>query len=61
MKTLPIPVVSSTAPRQLSIPFDSASLPGMTASERGTALARLASLLMEAAGLGTEERDDDGR
>jgi len=61
MKTLPIPVVPSAAPRQLSIPFDSARLRGMTSSERGTALARLARLLIEAAGLGMEERDDDGR
>jgi hypothetical protein len=33
----------------------------MSPSERSIALAQLASLLMEAAGLAADERDDDGR
>ena len=53
--------VLSAAPRQLSIPFDSTGLRGMTPSERRVALARLASLLMEAADIAVEERDDDQR
>jgi hypothetical protein len=41
--------------------LDSAKLRGMSPSERGTALARLTNLLLEAAGLTAEERDDDER
>jgi len=47
--------------RQLSIPFDSTGLREMTASERRVALARLASLLLEAADISIEERDNDQR
>jgi hypothetical protein len=53
--------VLSVAPRQLSIAFDSARLRGMTLSERRIAVARLASLLLEAANIVAEERDDDQR
>ena len=59
MRNLPTPAVLSAAPRQLSIPFDSARLRGMTPSERRIALARLASLLLEAAGVAAGESDDD--
>jgi hypothetical protein len=59
-KSLALAVLSA-APRQLSIPFDSARLGGMTPSERRVALARLASLLLEAANIAAEERDDDQR
>ena len=59
MKNSPAPTVLSAAPRQLSIPFDSARLRGMTPSERRIALARLASLLLEAAGVAAGESDDD--
>jgi len=41
--------------------LDSARLRGMSPAERGTVLARLASLLLEAAGVAAEERDDDRR
>jgi hypothetical protein len=61
MKNSPRRAVISGAPRQLSIPFDSARLHGMSPSERRTALARLASLLLEAANIAAEERDDDQR
>ena len=61
MKNLPTPVLPSAAPRQLSMPFDSRRLRGMSPSERRTALARLASLLLEAAGVAAGERDDDER
>ena len=61
MWNLPTPALSSAAPRQLSIPFDSARLRGMDPSERRTVLVRLASLLLEAAGVATAERDDDER
>jgi hypothetical protein len=61
MRSLPTPAPPPTAPRQLSIPFASGRLQGMSPSERRTALARLASLLLEAAGVAAEERDDDER
>jgi hypothetical protein len=48
----------SAAPRQLSMPFDSARLRGMTPVERRISLARLASLLLEAANVVAEESDD---
>ncbi len=49
------------APRQLSIPFDPWPLKGISPTDRAAALARLTHLLMEAAGVAAEERDDDGR
>ena len=62
MPSLPTPAPSSTAaPRQLSLSLDSAKLRGMTPSDRGAALALLARLLIEAAGLVATERDDDER
>jgi hypothetical protein len=59
MRYLPTLVLSSAAPHQLNIPFDSPRLRGMSPPERHTVLARLASLLLEAAGVATAERDDD--
>ena len=55
------PAVLSAAPRQLSIAFDSSRFRGMTPSERRVAVARLASLLLEAANIAAEERKDDQR
>lgn len=52
---------ASPAPRQLSLPLDSAKLRGMTPLDRGAALALLTRLLMEAAGVVARERDDDER
>jgi hypothetical protein len=43
------------------MPFESRRLRGMSPSERRAALARLASLLLEAAGVAAGERDDDER
>ncbi len=61
MRNSPASGVLSPAPRQLSIPFDSTGLRGMIPSERRVALARLASLLLEAADIAVEERDDGQR
>jgi hypothetical protein len=61
MRKRPTPALPSVAPHQLSMPFDSARLRGMSPSERRAALARLANLLLEAAGVAAEERDDDER
>jgi len=41
--------------------LDSARPRGMSPAERGTAVARMASLLMEAAGVAAKERVDDRR
>lgn len=60
MKNSPAPAVLSL-PRQLSIPFDSARLRGMSLSERRAAVTRLANLLLEAANVAAEEGDDDQR
>jgi hypothetical protein len=40
------------------MPFDSAKLRGMTPAERRISLARVASLLIEAAGVTARESDD---
>jgi hypothetical protein len=61
MKILPAPAMAPPTPQQLSIAFDSARLRGMTPTERRIALARLASLLLEAANPAAGERDDDER
>jgi hypothetical protein len=60
MRSLPTPALPA-APRQLSIPFDSGRLRGISPSDRRAALARLTRLLLEAAGVAAEERDDDER
>jgi hypothetical protein len=62
MPSPPTPAPSSAAaPRQLSLSLESAKLRGMTPPDRGAALALLARLLMEAAGVVATEHDDDGR
>jgi hypothetical protein len=61
MRKLPLPVLPSTHPRQLSMALDAATLRGVSPSERRTALTQLAIILMEAAGVVTEERSDDER
>ena len=60
MRSLPTPALPA-APRQLSIPFDSGRLRGISPSERRTALVRLTRLLLEAADVAAEEHDDDER
>jgi hypothetical protein len=61
VRNLPMSAMPSAAPRQLGIPFDSARLRGISLAERSAVLARLASLLLEAAGGVAGERDDDER
>jgi hypothetical protein len=61
MKTPPRAVLLSTAPRQLSIPFASARLRGMTAAEHRILLIRLSRLLLEATGIAVGEHDDGER
>jgi len=59
----PVPTVPapSVTPRQLDILFDFIPTEGMSASECAKTIARLANLLIQAAGLVTQERDDDER
>jgi hypothetical protein len=61
VRNLPTSTMPSAVPRQLGIPFDSARLRGISPTERSAVLARLASLLLEAAGVVAGERDDDER
>jgi len=61
MRNLPTPALPSAAPRQLSMVLDSVRLRGMSPFERGAVLARLAGLLLEAAGVVVREHDDDER
>jgi hypothetical protein len=61
MRNLPTSTLPCPAPRQLSMPFDSKRLRGMSPSERRTALVGLAGLLLEAAGVAVGEHDDDER
>lgn len=56
MRRLPPPA----PPRQLSIPFEPGRLEGASPTDLRTTLAQLTHLLLEAAGVAVEERDDDG-
>lgn len=55
------PIVRVKPPCQLSMVLDSLELKGISAAERRAMIARLARLLMEAAGVEIEESGDDGR
>ena len=54
----PLRQVPGGAPRQLSMALESRNLRGLTLAERRMAVARLARLLMEAAGV-AEGQDDE--
>ena len=59
MRALPPPRRSLVIVRQLSMPLDSQKLNGLSSVQRTTVIARLANLLMAAAGAVTEESRDD--
>ncbi|MCW8308026.1 hypothetical protein AruPA_13340 [Acidiphilium sp. PA] len=59
MKALRLPLKQMMQPRQLSMSLDMPELRGLSLTERGFAVARLATLLMAAAGVVTEETSDD--
>ena len=61
MRNPSVPRLPHGVPRQLSMALDSVRLRGMNPSERISALARLASLLMETAGVEVGKLDDDER
>ncbi|SEF06513.1 hypothetical protein SAMN05519104_8223 [Rhizobiales bacterium GAS188] len=56
-----LPIAKFEPPRQLSMALDPVELRGISAAERRAVIARLARLLMEAAGVEIEEACDDGR
>jgi hypothetical protein len=60
MKNALQPFVEFKPPRQLSMALDPVVLRGINAAERSAVIARLARLLMEAAGVEIEESRDDG-
>ena len=59
MRALPPPIRSLVIVRQLSMPLDSQKLNGLSSVQRTTVIARLANVLMAAAGAVTEESRDD--
>jgi hypothetical protein len=61
MRNALLPIVVFKPPRQLSMALDSLEMTGLTGAERNAVISGLARLLMEAAGLETEESGDDGQ
>lgn len=59
MRTLPPPTRSLVIVRQLSMPLDSQKLNGLSPSQRSIVIARLAGVLMAAAGVAKESGDDE--
>ena len=59
MKALPPPATLPMPSRQLSIPFDTPQMRGLSGAERSAVVARLANLLMAAAGVAAKEASDD--
>ena len=61
MRTLPPPTRSLVIVRQLSMPFDSQKLNGLSPAQRTIVIARLANVLLAAAGVAPDEesRDDE--
>jgi hypothetical protein len=56
-----LPILEFRLPRQLDLTLDFLPTRGISAAERNAVIARLALMLMEAAGIVSEERGDDGR
>lgn len=56
-----IPLTPLVPQHQLNIVFESVQLRGMTSPERATVLMLLTELLMQAAGVQTEDADHDAR
>lgn len=59
MRTLPPPTRSLVVVRQLSLPLDSQKLNGLSSAQRTIVIARLANVVMAAAGVATEEESCD--
>jgi hypothetical protein len=52
---------ATTSGRQMNLLFDTRRSEGLTSLERDKVISTLAQILMQAAGLGVEELDDDKR
>lgn len=50
------PILESKLPRQLAMALDSLPMNGISTAERNAVISRLALMLMEAAGIQTEDR-----
>ena len=61
MKALPPPSTLPMLTRQLSMPLDTPQMRGLNDAERSVVVARLATLLMAAAGVAAKETSDDGQ
>ena len=61
MRNALLPVLEFKLPRQLAMALDSLPMNGISIAELNAVLSRLALMLMEAAGIQTEESGDDGR
>ncbi len=61
MKALPPPSTLPVLTQQLSMPLDTPQMRGLSDAERSVVVARLATLLMAAAGVATKETSDDGQ
>ena len=59
MKALPPPSTLPMLGQQLSMPLDTPQMRGLNDAERSAVVARLATLLMAAAGVALEEARDD--
>jgi hypothetical protein len=61
MRNALLPVLGFKVPRQLGLTLDFLPTRGISTAERTAVIARLALMLMEAAGIASEERGDDGQ
>ena len=61
MRNALLPIPEFKLPRQLDLALDFLPLNGISTAERNAVMARLALMLMEAAGIVTEESGDDER
>lgn len=61
MRNALLPIMKFKSPRQLDLVLDFLPMNAISTAERNAVIARLALLLMEAAGIATEEGGDDGR
>ncbi|NTH81500.1 hypothetical protein G6K97_30645 [Agrobacterium rhizogenes] len=59
MKILPPPTTLPMPIQQLSIPFDTPQMRGLSDAQRSAVVARLANLLMAVAGVAAKEASDD--
>ena len=61
MKNALLPITEARLQRQLTMALDTLQMNGLSTPERNAVIARLARLLMEAAGVEIEEGADDER